>query len=116
MKILLVEDDLSNSMTLSAVMEDEGHQVEASAFLAEARGKLEPGRFACVVLDRSLSDGDGLTLLEPIRAMKPAPAVVIMTGDRAGLPPGLDVMGVFSKGEDLSMLLQMLRMIADLHR
>lgn len=64
--------------------------------LAEAQCALEAHSYACVLLDRRLPDGDGVTLLADIRKLQPGLRVLVVTAcdavnDRIdGLDAGAD--------------------------
>jgi DNA-binding response OmpR family regulator len=108
--LLLVDDDPSNLLTLSAVLEDEGFEVVTAASLQEARDALQPGRpFSAAIVDRNLAGEDGLALAAELRADAHAHAVFILSGDPAGAeePAGLD--GWLLKGESLDSLIERVR-------
>ena len=66
--ILVVDDSLTVRMNLLETLAAAGLEAAACASLAEAREALATGRFALVILDVLLPDGDGIALLEEIRA------------------------------------------------
>jgi two-component system, NtrC family, sensor kinase len=66
--VLIVDDSLTVRMNLQEVLDEAGFRTTAAASLAEARQRLDGDRFALVILDVLLPDGDGVTLLEEIRA------------------------------------------------
>ena len=100
-RLLLVDDDEGNRVTLAALLEDEGFEVDVAASFAEAKGVLEgaPPSYVAILLDHSLGDGYGTDLVPVIRVALPASKVVAMSGsvgaDRmrhwadADLPKGL---------------------------
>ncbi len=100
-RLLLVDDDEGNRVTLSALLEDEGFQVDIVASFAEATRLLEGGsaEYAAVLLDHSLGDGYGTDLIPLLRRALPGAKVIAMSGsvgaDRmrqssdAELPKGL---------------------------
>ncbi|MCI0752280.1 ATP-binding response regulator [Teichococcus vastitatis] len=78
-EILHVEDDDDIRRVLAAVMGDEARMAPARS-LAEARAALAGDtRFALVVIDLGLPDGNGLDLLPDIRALQPPPPVLIFS-------------------------------------
>jgi DNA-binding response OmpR family regulator len=77
-RILHVEDDLDIVSVVSAVMGDDAIMVAASS-LAEARRRLQDGKYSLVVIDVGLPDGSGLDLLADIRLIDPPPPVVIFS-------------------------------------
>ncbi|MBI3564674.1 MAG: response regulator transcription factor [Elusimicrobia bacterium] len=102
LRVLVVEDDPWNSDLIGTWLRDipdPRFEPTPVASLAEARAALaEPSRFAAVLLDRSLGDGDGLDLLKHIRgraATRDLPVIIlsgrVLERDRiAGLDRGAD--------------------------
>jgi DNA-binding response OmpR family regulator len=78
--VLIVDDSLTVRMNLTEILENAGLKSQACATLAEARNAAED-RFALVILDILLPDGDGIELLEDIRATPSAggPAVMMLS-------------------------------------
>lgn len=76
---LLVDDDRAFSSVASAALSREGFPVQVARSLHEARVALARASFDLVVLDRRLPDGDGLSLLQEVKASAPATAVVMVT-------------------------------------
>jgi DNA-binding response OmpR family regulator len=81
--VLIVDDSLTVRMNLQEVLDEAGFHTSAAASLAEARHMLEGDRFALVILDVLLPDGDGVTLLEEIRSASWAArtAVVMLSSE-----------------------------------
>src|SRR5205823_2908641 len=98
---LVVDDDESNRVTLSALLELEGHDVALAASAGAARDLFE--RTPCVdvvVLDQHLGDGSGSELIPIARAQWPLAKVLLMSGSLAAhdaFPEGAD--GCFVKGD-----------------
>lgn len=84
--VLLVDDDESNRITLSALLEDEGFAVDVAASCAEARRRFEAGRYDLVILDQRLGDGTGSDLLPEVRARLPGARVVAVSGSAGDAP------------------------------
>jgi two-component system OmpR family response regulator len=95
MRILCVEDDPALGAAICNYLTRESYAVDLVGRLAAARACL-PGSYAVVVLDLGLPDGDGLSLLPPLRRQDAPPAVLILTArdrlsDRVrGLDAGAD--------------------------
>jgi two-component system NtrC family sensor kinase len=70
--ILVVEDSLTVRMDLLEILEAAGLSAQACDTMAAARQALARSRFALVILDVLLPDGDGIELLLEIRAMPSA--------------------------------------------
>lgn len=85
-RLLLIDDDEGNRLTLSALLEDEGFEVDVVASFAEATQLLqgEPPAYAGVLLDHSLGDGYGTDLIPLIRRVAPEAKVVAMSGSTGG--------------------------------
>ena len=77
-RILVVDDSLTVRMNLMDMLSGADLPAVACATLAEARCALAAERFALVILDVLLPDGDGIELLEEIRAAPSACATAVM--------------------------------------
>ena len=80
--LLLVEDDVGNALTLSALLEDCGFRVDIAASLAEARGQMKTQRYALILLDNRLRDGAGHELIPELRQHLPKAPIVLVCGER----------------------------------
>jgi two-component system NtrC family sensor kinase len=67
-KVLVVDDSLTVRMDLQEILVAGGLRVQACGTVAAARQALARDRFALVILDILLPDGDGIELLKEIRA------------------------------------------------
>jgi two-component system NtrC family sensor kinase len=76
--ILVIDDSLTVRMDLIEVLEAADLPAMACATVAEARHALAKDRFVLVILDVLLPDGDGVELLEEIRAMPSAAGTAVM--------------------------------------
>ena len=87
--ILLVDDDESNRVTLSVLLEEEGYQVEVASSFEEAKGKLAgAASYDLVLLDQHLGDGLGSELVPEARARWPRTKLLLISGsiaDRTGM-------------------------------
>ena len=81
-RVLVVDDDQSNLVTLSALLEGEGFVVDtaASFTLASAMLGSPDARYDVVLLDQNLGDGRGTALLPLVRARLPACAAILISG------------------------------------
>jgi two-component system response regulator RegA len=107
--LLLVDDDESNRLTLSTLLEDDGFTVDVAVSFADATRILEghSPQYDAVLLDHSLGDGYGSDLIPVIRRVLPQAKVIAMSGslgaDRmrrtadAELPKGLHFPEFLSK-------------------
>ncbi|MFW5828656.1 MAG: response regulator transcription factor [Planctomycetota bacterium] len=78
-RILLVEDEENLAHFIALNLESDGHRVARAADLAGAYLLREQQGFDLVVLDLMLPDGDGLQLLEAMRATGDDCLVLVLT-------------------------------------
>lgn len=92
MRILLVEDEAGFARPLQAALERERFVVDWVDSLALAREASRAGVHGLVLLDRSLPDGDGLSLIAKLRADRPGIPVIVLSarGEVADRVSGLD--------------------------
>lgn len=96
MRVLVVEDERELAGLLRAALERGGFAVDLAPDLALAEHHLALTRYDTVILDLTLPDGDGLALLQQLRAGGSALPVLVLTArdgpeDRViGLDSGAD--------------------------
>jgi two-component system, NtrC family, sensor kinase len=78
MKVLIVDDSLTVRMNLAEILDAAALPAVACATLEEARRALAEQSFSLVILDILLPDGDGIELLQDIRAMPSARDTAVM--------------------------------------
>ena len=78
--LLIVDDDSPFVQRLARAMEKRGFAVETALSVAEANGKVEAAPPAYAVVDMRLDDGNGLTVVEKIRKIRPDARTVVLTG------------------------------------
>lgn len=79
-RILLVDDDKPVLLTLKAVLELNGFEVDTAASGSEAREKLKAQEYDVVITDiRMETEAAGLDVLRLARAQKNHPATAILT-------------------------------------
>lgn len=66
--MLVVEDDSETRHFLRAELQRAGYGVAAVGMLRDENATLNSGNCHVVILDRMLSDGDGLDFIEELRA------------------------------------------------
>jgi two-component system, NtrC family, sensor kinase len=76
--VLVVDDSLTVRMNLIEILSAAGLSTTACATVAAARVLLAAEQFALVILDVLLPDGDGIELLQEIRALPQAANTAIM--------------------------------------
>lgn len=91
-RILLVEDDKSIVENLSAFLRDEGFAVESTSTQDEALNLVEHKEFDLVLLDISLSQGNGFAVCSGIKSSKDIPVIFLTaSGDEYSVVAGLDM-------------------------
>ncbi|WP_455674514.1 response regulator transcription factor [Phocaeicola sp.] len=83
MKILLVEDDANLREVTQRSLEKERYVVEVAPDFRTALQKIEDYDYDCILLDIMLPDGNGLTLLEELKAMHKRENVIIISAKDA---------------------------------
>ena len=82
MKILIIEDEPSLRELMTRALTEEKYVVECASTFAEAEEKIGMYSYDCILLDIMLPDGNGLTLLEKIKAEgKPENVIIISARD-----------------------------------
>ena len=96
MRVLLVEDDVALAAAVCGWLRAKAFSVDPVARVDAARAALATTRYAAVLLDLHLEDGDGLALMPHLMALADRPAVIVLTArdlvtDRIrGLDAGAD--------------------------
>jgi two-component system OmpR family response regulator len=112
LRILLVEDDVPLAEAVCSYLRAKAFVVDNVVSLEEARAAIAGAQYAAVLLDLHLQDGDGLTLLPALRALREQPMVIVLTArdqvsDRIrGLDAGADdyLIKPYDPGELLARL------------
>jgi DNA-binding NtrC family response regulator len=81
--LLIVEDEAGLRESLSDLLLQDGYAVEAAASLARTRELMSARWPSLLLLDLTLPDGSGLELLEELAQEPMAPAVIVLTADKA---------------------------------
>lgn len=76
---MIIEDEPSLREIMGRVLRQEGYVVESAATYLEADSKVAGYSYDCILLDIMLPDGNGLKLLEHIRAMGKRENVIIVS-------------------------------------
>ena len=96
MKILIIEDEKELSKSMLAYLKAESYQCEVAGDVKTAMVKTETFDYDCILLDISLPDGNGLTVLKELKANKKTDGVIIISAKNsiddkiAGLNMGAD--------------------------
>jgi DNA-binding response OmpR family regulator len=79
-RILLVDDELAILLTLKAVLEINGFEVETAASAREAKSKIKNGQYHMVITDmRMESESAGLDVVQAAKKAPYQPAVAMLT-------------------------------------
>jgi DNA-binding response OmpR family regulator len=96
MRVLVVEDDRELGAEVAGGLRSVGYAVDLAETLADADLKLSVNGYDCLVLDRLLPDGDGLSLLRRRRDAGERVPVLMLTA----LDAVTDKVAGFSEGAD----------------
>ena len=108
-RLLLVEDDVSNRLTLSVLLEELGFEVTEAPTYEDAERFLRAQPFDAVVLDRGLGGRDGIELAPIARASRNTTRVVVLSGSDAMTSSSPHVDAWVMKGGGVLGLLDALR-------
>lgn len=79
--VLLAEDEPGIRYTFSAILREQGYQVETASDHAEAQERIRARHYDAVIADLNLERlGLGLELARQAKQLRPPPALVIYTG------------------------------------
>jgi two-component system response regulator RegA len=78
--LLLVDDDEAFLRRLSKAMEKRGFAVEIAGTVSEGKAVAKARPPAYAVVDLRLEDGNGLDVVEELRAARPEARIVVLTG------------------------------------
>ena len=79
-RILLVDDELTILLTLKAVLEISGYEVETAASAREGRSRLKHHTYDMVITDmRMESDSAGLEVVQAAKKAPYQPAIAMLT-------------------------------------
>jgi CheY-like chemotaxis protein len=85
-RVLLVEDHHDSREFMQALLESDGHHVDAAASITEALARLEQpdASYEVLVTDIGLSDGSGWELIAAVRQQWPSMRIGVVTGWEPG--------------------------------
>ncbi len=91
-RILLVEDDLGITQSLTHFLRSEGFEVQSAPGQSEALALLSEQRFNLALLDLRLADGNGFSLCTEIKQCWKLPVIFLTaSGDEYNTVTGLDI-------------------------
>lgn len=79
MKILVVEDEHELSKSICAYLKNDNFICEASHDFMDAMRKIHESDYACILLDITLPNGNGLNLLDELKKLGKAEGVLIIS-------------------------------------
>jgi DNA-binding response OmpR family regulator len=95
-KLLLLEDDVAVRRLVTNHLEQQGFTVTVATTVAEAMRELNHDAFEVAILDLTLPDGSGLTVLHALRALGATTHVTVLSGAGAEI----DRVGALDLGAD----------------
>ncbi len=78
-RTLIVDDEETYAASLKRLLARRGVRADVAGTWADGLAQAKKQQYDLVILDYMLPDGNGLDLIEPIRALRPAPTVLMMT-------------------------------------
>jgi DNA-binding response OmpR family regulator len=96
MKVLVVEDEKELSQSICSYLESEQFITEFAYDAATAVDKIDLYEYACIILDISLPDGNGMQILQQLKKEKKGEGVIIISAKNSlddkltGLKEGAD--------------------------
>lgn len=79
-RVLIVDDDVFQQRTITRRLDALGYANDCAGTLAEAAARLAHAPYDAVLLDLSLGEADGISLLQAVRDSRSDPAVIIVSG------------------------------------
>src|SRR5262245_28826722 len=79
MRVLVVEDEPEMAKLVAQSVAAQGFAVDSVASLDEAQAAIKLAQYALVLLDRRLTDGDGLSFLHQLRGEHPGTPVIVLS-------------------------------------
>ncbi len=117
-RILLVDDERSIVMTLTAILQKSGFQVTSAASAQEAKEKLARNQFDLVITDLKMeSDGAGFEVVKAALQQPYKPATLLLTAypvpQQEWAACGVD--GLLEKPTEMSALLETISHLLTVH-
>ena len=79
MRVLVIEDDPDLGAWLRATLTQALGPCDLVTSLEDARAAIAVAAFDLVVIDRQLPDGEGMSLIGELRALRPQPGTILLT-------------------------------------
>lgn len=78
-RILHVEDEETSQLYIKSLLKEQGEFVQAKS-IAEAEKLFINQEFDLVLLDFTLPDGSGQSLIKYVQTLNPAPPIIVLSG------------------------------------
>jgi len=78
-KILIIEDNVDLASCIESYLKTEGYICEICDSVGDAQTKIELYEYDCILLDISLPDGNGFTILEKLKKLNKHEGVIIIS-------------------------------------
>ena len=79
MKILIIEDNIDLASSIESYLTFEGYKCELCNTVESTLSKIELYEYDCILLDISLPDGNGFTILEKLKQLNKHEGVIIIS-------------------------------------
>lgn len=79
-RVLIVDDDIFQQRTITRRLDALGYASDCASDVAAAAARLAEIEYDAVLLDLSLGEADGISLLQAVRDSRSDPAVIIVSG------------------------------------
>ena len=79
MKILIIEDNVDLALSIDKYLSSEGYKCETCHTIASTLEKIQLYEYDCILLDISLPDGNGFTILKKLKELKKDDGVIIIS-------------------------------------
>lgn len=83
MKLLIIEDETELAQSISEYLSEENYLCEFASTFTEAISKIEAFHYDCILLDITLPDGNGLSILEELKKQNKQDGVIIISAKNA---------------------------------
>ncbi|WP_407534039.1 response regulator transcription factor [Elizabethkingia miricola] len=83
MKLLIIEDETELAKSIAEYLSEESYLCEFAPTFKEAMQKIENFHYDCILLDITLPDGNGLTILEELKKQNKQDGVIIISAKNA---------------------------------
>src|SRR4051794_17725792 len=79
-RVLIVDDDAAVRLPMRRYLTSRGYDVAEATGVASALAEWTGARADAAIVDFSLPDGDGLSLMRQLKALEPSLPIVLLTG------------------------------------